>query len=57
MDPGDLARAIVTLADDAVAREEYGRSGRAYFERVFDRPVCVGVYERILLGVQAVVQR
>jgi colanic acid biosynthesis glycosyl transferase WcaI len=50
MDPAELADAIVTLADSASACEEYGRCGRAYFERVFDRPVCVGAYERILMN-------
>ncbi len=54
MDPGDLADAIVALADDVLVREKYGRSGRAYFERVFDRPGCVSAYERILLGERVV---
>ncbi len=50
MDPGELADAIVTLADDALAREGFGRSGRAYFERNLERSAAIAAYERILAG-------
>ena len=50
MDPGELADAIVSLADDASAREVYGRCSRAYFARNLERSTGTATYERILAG-------
>ena len=53
-DADGLARNVVTLRRmDPAARRDLGRSGRAYYDRHFDRKACMDILEARLKGLVA----